>query len=100
MVARVLDIASNIEGPKFGNCSQHAAGAVITPMPVTDLVPSGEDGDGVDCYQYPMEPIEKLGLVKMDFLGLRTLSVIEEALQNISLSGKPVPRHGAYPLDG
>ncbi len=90
MVARVLDIASNIEG-LARHCSQHAAGVVITPMPVTDLVPVRKIGDGQIVTQYPMEPIEKLGLVKMDFLGLRTLSVIEEALQNISLSGKPVP---------
>ncbi len=98
MVARVLDIASNIEG-LARHCSQHAAGVVITPMPVTDLVPVRRIGDGQIVTQYPMEPIEKLGLVKMDFLGLRTLSVIEEALQNISLSGKPVPDMEHIPLD-
>ena len=98
MVARVLDIASNIEG-LARHCSQHAAGVVITPMPVTDLVPVRKIGDGQIVTQYPMEPIEKLGLVKMDFLGLRTLSVIEEALQNISLSGKPVPDMEHIPLD-
>ncbi|MBL3538859.1 DNA polymerase III subunit alpha [Aminivibrio sp.] len=98
VVARVLDIASNIEG-LARHCSQHAAGVVITPMPVTDLVPVRKIGDGQIVTQYPMEPIEKLGLVKMDFLGLRTLSVIEEALQNISLSGKPVPDMEHIPLD-
>ncbi len=98
MVERVLDIASNIEG-LARHCSQHAAGVVITPMPVTDLVPVRRIGQDQIVTQYPMEPIEKLGLVKMDFLGLRTLSVIEEALQNISLGGKPVPDMEKIPLD-
>lgn len=98
MVARVLDIASNIEG-LARHCSQHAAGVVITPMPITDMVPVRRIGENQVVTQYPMEPLEKLGLVKMDFLGLRTLSIIEEALSNIALLGKPVPDLEAIPLD-
>ncbi|PKL03390.1 MAG: DNA polymerase III subunit alpha [Synergistetes bacterium HGW-Synergistetes-2] len=98
MVARVLDVASNIEG-LARHCSQHAAGVVITPVPITDLVPVRRIGQDQIVTQYPMEPIEKLGLVKMDFLGLRTLSVIEEALQNISLGGKSLPDIEHIPLD-
>ncbi|HRV99059.1 MAG TPA: DNA polymerase III subunit alpha, partial [Aminobacteriaceae bacterium] len=98
MVARVLDVASNIEG-LARHCSQHAAGVVITPVPITDLVPVRRIGQDQIVTQYPMEPIEKLGLVKMDFLGLRTLSVIEEALQNISLGGKSLPDMERIPLD-
>lgn len=98
MVERVLDTAANIEG-LARHCSQHAAGVVITPMPVTDLVPVRKIGENQVVTQYPMEPIEKLGLVKMDFLGLRTLSVIEEALQNIGLSEKKIPDMEKIPLN-
>ena len=98
LVARVLDIASNIEG-LARHCSQHAAGVVITPVPVTDMVPVRRIGQDQVVTQYPMEPLEKLGLVKMDFLGLRTLSIIEEALSNIALLGKPVPDLVSIPLD-
>lgn len=98
MVERVLDMAKKIEG-LARHCSQHAAGVVITPMPLTDLVPVRRIGENQIVTQYPMEPIEKLGLVKMDFLGLRTLSVIEEALANIAIGGKPVPDMDSLPLD-
>ena len=97
-VSRVLDIASKIEG-LARHCSQHAAGVVITPVPLTDLVPVRRLGQDQVVTQYSMEPLEKLGLVKMDFLGLRTLSVIEEALSNIALMGKPVPDIESIPLD-
>ena len=98
LVERVLDTAGNIEG-LARHCSQHAAGVVITPMPITDLVPVRRIGEDQIVTQYSMEPIEKLGLVKMDFLGLRTLSVIEEALENIKKSGKAVPDMEKIPLD-
>jgi len=98
MTERVLDMAAKIEG-LARHCSQHAAGVVITPMPVTDIVPVRRIGDGQIVTQYPMEPIEKLGLVKMDFLGLRTLSVIEEALKNIGLGGKEIPDMEKIPLN-
>ena len=98
-VREVLDVAAHIEG-LARHASQHAAGVVITPVPMTDLVPirrikpsaspSGSEG-GLDISQtvtqFTMEPIEKLGLVKMDFLGLSTLSIIEEALENIRHNG-------------
>ncbi len=98
LVEKVLDTAANIEG-LARHCSQHAAGVVITPMPITDLVPVRRIGDDQIVTQYSMEPIEKLGLVKMDFLGLRTLSVIEEALENIKMAGKTVPDMDKIPLD-
>ena len=102
-IREVLDVAAHIEG-LARHASQHAAGVVITPVPMTDLVPirrikpsaspSGSEG-GLDISQtvtqFTMEPIEKLGLVKMDFLGFSTLSIIEEALENIRHNGKPVP---------
>ncbi len=98
MVEKVLDIATNIEG-LARHCSQHPAGVVITPVSVTDLLPVRRIGNNQIVTQYSMEPIEKLGLVKMDFLGLRTLSVIEEALENIAMNGHDVPDMKKIPLD-
>ena len=89
-VARLLDYASKMEG-LARHCSQHAAGIVITPEPITEVVPIRRIGEDQIVTQYAMEPVEKLGLVKMDFLGLRTLSMIEEALGNIEKSGREVP---------
>jgi DNA polymerase-3 subunit alpha len=85
-IRKLLDTASSIEG-LARHCSQHAAGIVITPKPTSDMVPVAKIGNSV-VTQYSMEPIEKLGLVKMDFLGLRTLSIIEGALKNIEDSGR------------
>ncbi len=89
----IIDKAKNIEG-LARHTSQHAAGVVITPMPVTDIVPVKRLGDGETTQvvtQFTMGEVEELGLVKMDFLGLSTLSIIEEALANIKRNGKPVP---------
>ena len=92
-VRRLLDIASRIEG-LARHCSQHAAGIVITPEPTVDMVPVTRIGDSQIVTQFSMEPVERLGLVKMDFLGLRTLSILQGALKNIELSG-----HGPVDLD-
>ncbi|MDR1376931.1 MAG: DNA polymerase III subunit alpha, partial [Synergistaceae bacterium] len=108
-VAEVVKVAEKIEG-LARHPSQHAAGVVITPVPVTDLVPirriKGTNATGANVLdisqtvtQFTMEPIEKLGLVKMDFLGLSTLSIIEEALGNIRVNGKPVPDMSAVPMN-
>ena len=89
----IIDKAKNIEG-LARHCSQHAAGVVITPMPVTDIVPVKRLGDGQTeqvVTQFTMGEVEELGLVKMDFLGLSTLSIIEEALVNIKNNNKAVP---------
>ncbi|MBR4400410.1 MAG: DNA polymerase III subunit alpha [Synergistes sp.] len=86
-VKKLLDMAMHIEG-LARHCSQHAAGIVITPKPTSDMVPVRKFGEGQVATQYSMEPCEKLGLVKMDFLGLRTLSVLEGALKNIEANGK------------
>ena len=97
-MAKAIDFASKIEG-LARHCSQHAAGVVITPVPTTDIVPIRKIDEGQIVTQYSMEPVEKLGLVKMDFLGLRTLSIIEEAVKNIELSGKTPPDIGDLPMD-
>lgn len=97
-VRKLLDYASKMEG-LARHCSQHAAGVVITPGPLTDYVPVRKIGDGQIVTQYAMEPVEKLGLVKMDFLGLRTLSMVEETLDNIKENGKEAPDIYNLPLD-
>lgn len=94
----LLESASKIEG-LARHCSQHAAGVVITPMPLTDLVPVRKIGENQVVTQFSMDPVERLGLVKMDFLGLQTLSILEEALKNIEVNGKEKPDINDLPMD-
>ncbi len=89
----IIDKARSIEG-LARHTSQHAAGVVISPVPMTDIVPVKRLGEGETnqtVTQFTMEAVEKLGLVKMDFLGLSTLSIIEESLENIVNNGKAKP---------
>lgn len=80
-VRMLIDTARALEGmPR--NTSTHAAGVVITRRPVYDYVPLSRNDDTV-VTQFTMTTIEELGLLKMDFLGLRNLTVIEEAVQEI-----------------
>ena len=75
-VKRLIDTSRALEGlPR--HASTHAAGVLITDKPVTDYVPL-QRNDEVITTQFPMGTIEKLGLLKMDFLGLRTLTVIHD----------------------
>ncbi len=97
-IQELLNSASSMEG-LARHCSQHAAGVVITPMPLTDVVPVRKIGENQVVTQFSMEPVENLGLVKMDFLGLQTLSIIEEALSNIQENGKEVPDLNSLPLE-
>jgi DNA polymerase-3 subunit alpha len=97
-VRKLLDISANIEGISR-HCSQHAAGVVITPKPIIEMVPVRKFGENQIVTQYSMDPVEKLGLVKMDFLGLRTLSVIEGALENIKSNGKGTIDLEEIPMD-
>lgn len=76
-VHRLLDLAAQIEGmPR--HTSTHAAGVVIAASPVSDYVPLLKNGDAVQT-QYTMTVLERLGLLKMDFLGLRNLTIIRNA---------------------
>lgn len=95
---KMLDIAKNIEGLSR-HCSQHAAGIVITPKPLIDMVPIRKFGEDQIVTQYSKEPVEELGLVKMDFLGLRTLSVLEGAVKNIEANGKGTIDLNEIPID-
>ena len=80
-VKKLIDTARSLEGmPR--NTSTHAAGVVITARPVCDYVPLSRNDDTI-VTQYTMTTIEELGLLKMDFLGLRNLTVIRDAEEQI-----------------
>lgn len=77
-IRRLLELSQKLEGlPR--HTSTHAAGVVICPEPVSNLVPVCLSTDGGICTQFVMTTLEELGLLKVDFLGLRTLTVIKEA---------------------
>ncbi len=76
-VRNLIDGAQKLEGlPR--HASTHAAGVVISARPLVEYVPLQKTADGMITTQYPWETIEEIGLLKMDFLGLRTLTVIQE----------------------
>ena len=78
-VRELLDMAAKVEGmPR--HASTHAAGVVISPEPLTHFVPLQEGTEHTALTQYSMEHLEAIGMLKMDFLGLRTLSIIERTL--------------------
>ena len=103
---QVVDVARGLEGI-VRNSSIHAAAVVISDRPLTDIVPlqladdTDEDGNRVHrtITQYSMGPIEDIGLLKMDFLGLRNLDVIESALDIIGRSTGERPDMAQLPLD-
>ena len=76
---RLIDVARALEGmPR--HASTHAAGVVITEKPVYEYVPLAKNDEAVVC-QYPMTTLEELGLLKMDFLALRNLTVLDDAVK-------------------
>jgi DNA polymerase III subunit alpha len=74
--------------------STHAAGVVVTPGPLTDYVPLCRQSDGSITTQFDMNMVDKIGLLKMDFLGLRTLSVISRTLEMLAARGITVDLRG------
>ncbi|MDP9457523.1 MAG: DNA polymerase III subunit alpha [Actinomycetota bacterium] len=94
----ILDIAFNIEGFSR-HASIHAAGVVISEETLTDIVPLQKGAKGEVMVQHPMSDVEALGLLKVDFLGLRNLDVIEETLQTIKETTGEEVDIGAIPLD-
>ena len=80
-VRRLVDLARKVEGmPR--NASTHAAGVVITRRPVHEYVPLATNDD-VTVTQYTMTTLEELGLLKMDFLGLRNLTILDDAVKMV-----------------
>ncbi len=103
----IIDVAKGLEGI-VRNSSIHAAAVVIADRSLTDIVPlqladagTGEDGERSfrTVTQFSMKPIEEIGLLKMDFLGLRNLDVIEDALDIIERSSGTRPDMTTLPLD-
>jgi DNA polymerase III subunit alpha len=104
---QIVDVAQGLEGI-VRNSSIHAAAVVIADRPLTDIVPlqladagTDENGDKVfrTVTQFSMKPIEEIGILKMDFLGLRNLDVIEDALDIIERSSGERPDMTTLPLD-
>jgi DNA polymerase-3 subunit alpha len=81
-VADLLQVASHLEG-LVRHASTHAAGVVISPQPLQEIVPLYKSNKDEITTQYAMDDLEKIGLLKMDFLGLTTLTVIDDCVKLI-----------------
>jgi DNA polymerase III subunit alpha len=97
-VAELMETAKVLEG-LTRHASTHAAGVVISSEPLTEHVPLYKGAKGEITTQYAMGAIEKIGLLKMDFLGLRTLTVIANTLKLIKQSRDITFEAEAIPLD-
>ncbi len=91
-IKELIDTAQRLEG-LVRNSGVHAAGVVISPQPLTELVPLHKTKNDEIVTAYDMKAVEKMGLLKMDFLGLTTLTILDDALKMIA------ERHGALDLD-
>lgn len=97
-VKKLIDTAAALEGAPR-HASTHAAGVVITPEPLTQYLPLYKASDGPVTTQFTMGTVEELGLLKMDLLGLRTLTVIGDAVAMITAGeGRPFDIE-SIPLD-
>ncbi|PAK54188.1 DNA polymerase III subunit alpha [Paenibacillus sp. 7541] len=97
-IRELIDMAMKVEGmPR--HASTHAAGVVISRDPLTDAVPLQEGSETTALTQYSMEHLEAIGLLKMDFLGLRTLSIIERTMRWIAELTGAAPDFGTVPDD-
>ena len=97
-VQSLVDEALNMEGLK-NQVGTHAAGVIIAPRPMDEIIPVALSKEKSSTTQYPRAGIEKLGLLKMDFLGLETLTIIQDALDLIKeRTGKDIDIN-RIPLD-
>jgi DNA polymerase-3 subunit alpha len=105
--SELLDYAIALEGLSR-HAGVHAAGVVIAPGPLDNYVPvctqsskgAGGNGDeGIVVTQYDMNGLEKAGMLKMDFLGLTTLTIITDAVANVRARGREMPDLDDIPLD-
>ncbi len=98
-IKELVKISLALEG-LTRHASTHAAGVVVTPKPLTEYLPLYVDPkSGGQVTQYPMSYVEKIGLVKFDFLGLKTLTVIENALRIIRQGKDPEFNLQLIPID-
>src|SRR5215468_10688612 len=96
-VKELIDTALKLEG-LVRNSGVHAAGVVIAPKPLNDLVPLHTTKNDEIVTAYDMKAVEKMGLLKMDFLGLTTLTILDDALKLIAQRHGPIDL-GRVPLD-
>ncbi len=98
-IRRLLDVARRLEGlPR--HASTHAAGVVIAPAPITEFAPLYQVKEGERTTQFSMGDIESIGLLKMDFLGLKTLTLIDDILGRVARrAGGPRPDFAAIGLE-
>ncbi len=97
-IRELIDTAKKLEGLVRG-AGVHAAGVVIAPRPLTDLVPLSRSKNDEIVTAYDMKAVEKMGLLKMDFLGLTTLTVIDDCLKLIKRNRDEVVDMATIPLD-
>ena len=97
-IKELIDAALRLEGLVRG-AGVHAAGVVIAPQPLTELVPVTRTKDEAIVTAYDMKAVEKMGLLKMDFLGLTTLTVIDDCLKLIQGNRNATVDMALVPLD-
>jgi DNA polymerase-3 subunit alpha len=97
-VKELVEVALRLEG-LARHASTHAAGVVISPRPLTDVVPLYKSNKEEITTQYDMNALERIGLLKMDFLGLTTLTVLDDAVRLIRQNRSEEINLSALPLD-
>nr|WP_321512967.1 DNA polymerase III subunit alpha [uncultured Pseudodesulfovibrio sp.] len=97
-IAKLIDISTRLEG-LCRHASTHAAGVVISDKPMVEYLPLYKGKKGEIVTQFDMKKVEKVGLIKFDFLGLRTMTVIEDCLDIIREQGKKAPDLDTLALD-
>ncbi|CAM2059441.1 DNA polymerase III subunit alpha [Desulfovibrionales bacterium] len=97
-VARLLDISCRLEG-LCRHASTHAAGVVIGDQRLVEYLPLYKGKKEETVTQFDMKIVEKIGLIKFDFLGLKTMTIIQDTIEIIALQGKPRPDLDTIPLD-
>lgn len=98
LMRKTLDVASSLEGI-CRHASTHAAGIVISDKAMQEYLPLYKGKKGEIVTQYDMKIVEKIGLVKFDFLGLKTITLVQDALRIIKEEGKTPPNLDTLPLD-
>ncbi len=96
-IKRVIEVGSRLEG-LTRHASVHAAGVVIAPRPIEELVPLYKTNRDEITTQWDMKAVERLGLLKMDFLGLKTVTVVDDTLRTLRHQGIELDLD-AVPLD-
>jgi DNA polymerase-3 subunit alpha len=97
-IKKLIDISLRLEG-LARHASTHAAGVVISDKPMLEYLPLYRGKDNEIVSQYDKKIVEEVGLVKFDFLGLKTMTIIQDTLEFIKAQGKPAPDLDNLPLD-